>query len=118
MTHVTRGPIVGAQLYLQVLGQCASSCCCAGWCGKTHQKDGGRCPRTHRETEPLHVVPHEIAAGGQLGETAAMQLPAAEMVALCDACHNGVLAKGRRSARLAAARTARNAPGLFEPATP
>ncbi|MFG2903686.1 hypothetical protein ACGF13_01270 [Kitasatospora sp. NPDC048286] len=96
MTRVP--PLAGADLWRAVLAAAAGRCQCRGTCGKTHDKDGGRCPAVHGTYQAKHgrgwvrllaapadpvsllLPPHQAAA-----------LPKQALVAWCRHCHDATL---------------------------
>jgi len=101
-------PMIGADLWRQVIESAYGRCQCEGICGRAHKKDRGRCLTENAARAPLHAVPREPAAG-----IAAMQLAADDLIALCDTCHGALLALWRKREREAALLREREAPGLF-----
>jgi hypothetical protein len=107
-------PLAGADLWQAVLAAAAGRCQCRGACGKSHAKDGGRCPREHggyqqhhgggtvrllaAPADPAHLLlpAHRTAA-----------LPKRDLAAWCPPCHD--------AARTAARKAQHNA---TEPITP
>jgi hypothetical protein len=101
-------PVAGADLWREVITAAGGRCECEGRCGRKHSKDGGRCHQENAPDTPLHAVPREPAAG-----VAAMRLEAAQLTALCDDCHSGLLAQQRRLDRAAEREATKDAPALF-----
>ncbi len=97
-------PLAGAGLWQAVMAAAAGRCQCRGTCGKSHTKDGGRCPREHggynqhhgagtvhllaapAEPANLLLAPHHVAA-----------LPKAALAAWCPPCHDATRAAARRA---------------------
>ena len=92
-----------------VIGAASGRCQCTGQCGRPHARLGeGRCEAEDSILAPLHAVPRDLAA--PLDQ--AVRLPAAELVALCDRCHE--LALRITGRRRQAARPAERGPALWE----
>lgn len=100
------GPLVGADLWRQVVTRAGGRCECLGCTARVHRAAEGRCQRTSR----LHAVPRE----GPPGAISAMGLSAGELTALCDPCHAAALSKQHRAELAEARRALQEAPGLFD----
>ncbi|MFJ7274693.1 hypothetical protein [Kitasatospora sp. NPDC098663] len=87
---MSRTPPLGDQrgLWQAVMAAASGRCQCRGTCGKSHAKDGGRCPAAHgagpvyllaAPAEPDHLLlpAHKAAA-----------LPKQALAAWCPACHD------------------------------
>ncbi|MEV0187195.1 hypothetical protein AB0I39_01500 [Kitasatospora purpeofusca] len=102
MTH--RTPPLGdtTGLWQAVLAAAAGRCQCRGTCGKTHAKDGGRCPTVHggyarHGTGPVHLIAAAADPDGLLlPPHHAAALPKQALAAWCPACHD---ATGRTAAK-------------------
>ncbi|MEU8511607.1 hypothetical protein AB0C76_08480 [Kitasatospora sp. NPDC048722] len=106
-----RTPPLGDQqgLWQAVLAAAAGRCQCRGTCGKSHAKDGGRCPAVHggyghrHGTGPVRLAaapcdPADLA----LPPHKAAALPKAALAAWCPACLDATTRR-TRAALLAAA---------------
>jgi hypothetical protein len=107
------GPIVAADTWRQVVTRAGGQCECRECAARNHPKAQGRCSRTGG----LHAVPREpafISAGREpVYSVAAMRLPAASLMALCDSCHGAALARARKAQEASARRALAQAPALF-----
>jgi len=105
------GPMLGAGVWHEVIRAAGSQCECAGQCGRSHQRHGGRCPHAGLPGYPLHAVPREPA-----GPVAAMRLGPDGLMALCGPCGEGLARARLRDGRQAAGRALRDASAapLFE----
>ncbi|GGV39571.1 hypothetical protein GCM10010495_66170 [Kitasatospora herbaricolor] len=95
-------PLAGADLWQAVMAAAAGRCQCRGTCGKSHAKDGGRCPREHS-----HLAHHLIAAPAEpadllLAPHQAAALPKTALAAWCPPCHDATLSAARKTRRTAA----------------
>jgi hypothetical protein len=93
------GPIAGAAVWRQVIAAAGGRCECAGACGGRHRDGNGRCVHEDAPGSPLHAVARDQAARG----TAEIRLGAADLMAVCDGCHGGLLARHREAGRWARA---------------
>jgi len=92
-----------------VIAAAAGRCECAGACGRPHIRLGeGRCEAEDSILAPLHAVPRDLAVPPGL----AVRLPAAELTAMCDRCHELAQRIAGRARR--AARPADPGPGLWD----
>ncbi|CAN3980356.1 hypothetical protein [Kitasatospora purpeofusca] len=95
-------------LWQAVLAAAAGRCQCRGTCGKSHDKDGGRCPVSHggharHGTGPVSLLAAPAQPDGLLLPAhRAAALPKRELAAWCPACHDAT----RRTARAARQATA------------
>ncbi|MFD4905091.1 hypothetical protein [Kitasatospora purpeofusca] len=95
-------------LWQAVLAAAAGRCQCRGTCGKSHAKDGGRCPVAHggyarHGTGPVSLLAAPAEPDGLLLPAhRAAALPKRELAAWCPACHDAT----RRTARAARQATA------------
>ena len=101
-------PLAGADLWQAVMAAAAGRCQCRGTCGKSHTKDGGRCPREHAGLNHQHGggTVHLIAAPSEpadllLAPHRAAALPKVGLAAWCPPCHDATLAAARRARRTA-----------------
>lgn len=90
-------PLVGADVWSEVITRAGDRCECRGGCGQPHIKGGGRCDHYNREGRPLHAIPREPGATW----TRASGLPAAALMAACPGCH-AAIERARRTAAAAA----------------
>ena len=90
------GPIAGAALWWQVVRAAGGRCECVGECGGKHRDGNGSCLHEDAPWSPLHAVARSPAAGS----VAEMRMSAAELMAVCDGCHGGLLARRRKAERL------------------
>ncbi|MFJ7909822.1 hypothetical protein [Kitasatospora sp. NPDC096204] len=105
-----RTPPLGDQqgLWQAVLAAAAGRCQCRGTCGKSHDKDGGRCPAVHggygsrHGTGPVRLLAAPADPDGLLLPAhLAAALPKGALAAWCPACHDATrraAAKARRAA--------------------
>lgn len=98
-----REPIVYADQWRQVIVAADYRCQCAGTCGNTHAKAGGRCPREHGRHAGKHRGPIALSAAPAdptTPTTAVVQLPLKELRAWCPDCLDGARRATRRAARV------------------
>jgi hypothetical protein len=88
------GPIIGADLWRQVVTAAFGRCVCSGQCGQSHKKYMGRCPAEDAPGKPLHVVSRQRVNPG-----IEITLGPADLMALCDGCHGRLLVKRRNELR-------------------
>jgi hypothetical protein len=100
-----RGPMVGGEVWEQVVANAGGRCECEACTARIHRKAYGRCWVQSSPARPLHAIPRDPA-----GEIEAMMLPVGELMAICDACHAAADARAKRAR--AAAGT--DAPTLFD----
>ena len=86
MTAIS-GPIVGGQLWAEVMRASSGRCACAGWCGRKHKFDQGRCP-----DEPTHAMPQKPCT-----EAEAMTLTADDLIGVCVKCFGGIERQRRKA---------------------
>ncbi|MFD7986853.1 hypothetical protein ACFV4M_26205 [Kitasatospora indigofera] len=101
-------PLAGADLWQAVMAAAAGRCQCRGTCGKSHTKDGGRCPRAHAGLNHRHGggTVHLIAAPADpaallLPDHQAAALPKQRLAAWCPDCHHGTRTAARRAQQAA-----------------
>ena len=115
-----RPPIVGAEVWRQVMSAAGYRCQCEGACGSRHTPTGQRtcgqhrCPRQRGERVPGQGVPIFVVVPAQpaISAVVAAGLPVAELRAWCPACYSGAVAVAWRAAKNAPEPTA----DLFDPA--
>jgi hypothetical protein len=88
------GPLAGAAVWRQVIAAAGRRCECAGQCGGRHHDGNGRCVHEDAPGSPLHAIARDRAASG-----AEIRLDAAELMAVRDGCHGGLLARRREAVR-------------------
>ncbi|MFD4907510.1 hypothetical protein [Kitasatospora purpeofusca] len=102
-------------LWQAVIAAAAGRCQCRGTCGKTHAKDGDRCPAVHGGYVRHGTGPVSLLAAASdpaallLPEHRAAALPKRELAAWCPACHDAT----RRTAAKANRGTAPPSDSLF-----
>ncbi|MEV0187508.1 hypothetical protein AB0I39_03085 [Kitasatospora purpeofusca] len=94
-------------LWQAVLAAAAGRCQCRGTCGRSHAKDGGRCPTVHggyarHGTGPVSLLAAPAEPDGLLLPAhRAAALPKQQLAAWCPACHDATrrtAAKARQAA--------------------
>ena len=85
---MTAAAYAGTGTWQAVMAAAGGRCECTGGCGRTHGRDGGRCPRESLPGHPLRAVPRT-----PVPDVAAAYRPAAGLTALCAPCAEGI---GRR----------------------
>lgn len=94
----TAGPPVSG-LRERVSAAAGSRCECAGECGRSHrdrrsrQPGPARCLRTDEAHAPLHAIPREPVSEHEAG-----RLPAADLLAACAGCADGITRSRARAA--------------------
>jgi hypothetical protein len=102
-------PIVGADIWEQVIIRADGQCECEECAARKHRKADGRCWATSTPGRPLHAVPRDDPSG-----ISPMMPGADQLLALCDDCHAAAQARVRRARQDAAKQAMRDAPVLFE----
>ncbi|MBO3744884.1 hypothetical protein J5X84_02310 [Streptosporangiaceae bacterium NEAU-GS5] len=105
---VVHPPLLGGDLWQQVAVERADGRCeCRTQCGNPHKKDNGACTRLQAPGRPLHLAPRtDVLIHRAAG------LPAADLLALCLPCYDG-LDRLRRKDRRAFADQATQPEPLF-----
>ncbi|MFE6745835.1 hypothetical protein ACFVGM_08290 [Kitasatospora purpeofusca] len=81
-------------LWQAVISAAAGRCQCRGTCGRSHAKDGGRCPVVHggyarHGTGPVSLLAAAAEPDGLLLPAhRAAAMPKRELAAWCPACHD------------------------------
>ncbi|MFD7645728.1 hypothetical protein ACFV4P_34370 [Kitasatospora sp. NPDC059795] len=94
---MTTHPAPRPPLWQAVMAAAADRCQCTGTCGRTHQADGGRCPREHRTRAELLAAPADPARLPWPAHRVAA-LPAHALAAWCTPCHDAARTLARRAA--------------------
>jgi hypothetical protein len=110
---VTRGgaPLSATPTWARAVEAAGHACQCDGRCGRSHARDGGRCPRgTHSPTPArLFVAPADPGVPPERAHT----VPADQLMAWCGPCLDGArrhAAAHRRHAEAAEAARAGRPP--------
>jgi hypothetical protein len=114
---MTKPPLIGAEVWQDVMTLAGDRCQCQGACGKKHagpDRNPGRCARLNDEYVKgkgrvrLQAIPRDPT----LPFHAAARLPARRLIAFCPECSDGV----RRILNRAAKAQAPQADALFDAA--
>ncbi|MFD4572062.1 hypothetical protein ACFWNK_01975 [Streptomyces sp. NPDC058417] len=112
---MTRPPIVGAEVWQDVMTLAGDRCQCQGACGKRHTRPNrkpGRCPRVADEyvKGKGRIVLQAIPRDPSLPWHEAARLPARRLIAFCPDCADGV----RRAINRAVKALPPQSDGLFD----
>jgi hypothetical protein len=82
---VTAATFAGTGIWRAVMAAAGGRCECTGGCGRSHTRDGARCPQESLPGRPLRAVPRT-----PVPNVAAAYLPAASLTALCSPCADDI----------------------------
>ncbi|WP_099907870.1 hypothetical protein [Streptomyces sp. TLI_171] len=100
-------PLGDTGLWQAVMTAADDRCQCSGACGKSHAKDGDRCPRedgshrTHGGGRVRLLAAPADPADLALPDHRAAALPPARLAAWCPTCHHAARTAARKSAAAA-----------------
>lgn len=105
MDHVSGRvpPLAGRGLWEAIVAAAAGRCQCRGTCGKSHDKDGGRCKTAHGDHVRHGHGPVRLTAAPAdpaallLPSHQAAALPKAALAAWCPACLDATTRAARRT---------------------